>query len=59
MNETFAKDLARVIWQYQNIWWEMIDEDEIEMLIKNYLSDNRIVLCKPPEGWAPNPFKKS
>lgn len=59
MNETFAKDLARVIWQYQNIWWEMIDEDEIEMLIKSYLSDNKIVLCRPPEEWISNPFKKS
>lgn len=59
MNETFAKDLARVIWQYQNLWWEMIDEDEIEMLINNYLSDNKIVLCRPPEDAALRPLKKS
>jgi hypothetical protein len=59
MNKDFAKDIARVIWQYQSIWWEMLDQDEIEKLILDYLSDNKIVLCKPPEGWAPNLFKKS
>ena len=59
MNKDFAKDIARVIWQYQNIWWEMLDQDEIEKLILDYLSDNKIVLCKSPEGWALNPFKKS
>lgn len=49
MNETFAKDLAKVIWQYETLGWEQPDEDEIEMLINNYLSDNKIVLCRPPE----------
>jgi len=59
MNETFAKDLARVIWQYETVGWEQLDEDEIEMLINNYLSDNKIVLCRPPEDLISKPLKKS
>jgi len=59
MNETFAKDLARVIWQYETLGWEQPDEDEIEMLINNYLSDNKIVLCVPPKNVKSRQSKES
>lgn len=49
MNEEFAKEIAKIIWNYETEWWEQPDIDEIEMLINNYLSDNKIVLCRPPE----------
>ena len=59
MNETFAKDLARVIWQYETLGWEQPDEDEIEMLINNYLSDNKIVLCVQPKNVKSKQSKES
>lgn len=59
MNETFAKDLAKFIWDYETIWWEQLDQDEIEEIIRNYLSDNKIVLCVRPTNVPSRPSKES
>lgn len=50
MNKTIAKDVATIIWNYVNNWWELPDINEIEILINNYLSDNKIVLCVAPRN---------
>ena len=59
MNETFAKDLAKFIHDYETIWWEQLDEDEIERLIKDYLSNNHIVLCVRPTNVPSRQSKES
>jgi len=59
MNEEFAKEIAKMLYLYEVEWWEQPDVDEVEMLIRNYLFEHSLVVCKRPENANQKPLKKS
>ena len=59
MNEEFAKEIAKIIWNYETEWWEQPDVDEVEMLIRSYLFEHSLVVCKRPENANQKPLKES